>query len=67
MNARDVLDLFEPEFADARGKATQLTSGLSPLIGEAKRSYANADPDMRIVTGLLAGLVLGKVVSRLGR
>jgi hypothetical protein len=67
VNASDVLATFEPELADARAKATSVASALSPMLEEAKTWFANADRDTRILTSLAAGLVLGKVVSRLGR
>jgi hypothetical protein len=67
LNARDVVEMFEPELASARTRATQLTSAISPMFGEAKRVFANADPETRVVAGLAAGLVLGRVVNRLGR
>jgi hypothetical protein len=67
VNARDVVEMFEPELADARTMATQATAALGPVLEEAKSYYAKTDPDTRVVIGLVAGLVLGKVVSRLGR
>jgi len=67
VNARDMVEVFEPELADARVRARQLTSTLNPMLEEAKRVFAKADVDTRVVTSLAAGLVLGKVVSRLGR
>lgn len=67
MNAHDVVELFEPELADAKTKAAQAATALGPMLEEAKSAYAKADPDTRVVLGLLAGLMLGKVVSRLAR
>jgi len=67
VNARDVVEMFEPELADAKTKATQATAALGPMLEEAKGFYAKADTNTRVVLGLAAGLMLGKVVSRLGR
>jgi hypothetical protein len=67
VNARDLLEVFEPELGDVRAKASQATSALSPMLEEAKRFYASQDPDTRVLLGLGVGLLLGKVVGRLGR
>jgi hypothetical protein len=67
VNVRDVVEMFEPELAEAKTAATQATAALGPMLEEARSYYAKTDRDTRIVLGLVAGLVLGKVVSRLGR
>ena len=67
MNARDVLELIEPELADAKAKAGQATSALSPVLEEAKSFYAKQEPNTQVLLGLAAGLLVGKVVGRLGR
>lgn len=67
MTARDVVELFEPEIANARTLATQATAALGPAVEEARHQYKQVDRDTQIVIALVAGLILGKVVSRLGR
>jgi hypothetical protein len=67
VTARDVVEMFEPELADAKTKATQAAAALGPMVEEAKSYYAKADRDTQVVLALAAGLLLGKVVSRLGR
>lgn len=67
LNARDVVEMFEPEITDAKAKSTQVAAALGPMLEQAKISYEKADPDTRVVLGLVAGVILGKVVSRLGR
>ena len=67
VNARDVLEMFEPELAEAKVKATQVGAALTPMLEEAKRIYGKQSRETQIVAGLAAGLILGKVLSRVGR
>jgi hypothetical protein len=64
VNARDVFEMIEPTLADARQK-------IAPLLGfsfeQAKEVHAKAGPATRVVSGLLGGVLAGKVVSSLGR
>lgn len=64
MNPRDVFGMIEPTLADARRKVTAL---LSFSFEQAKEVHAKAGPVKRIVSGLTAGIVAGKVVSSLAR
>jgi hypothetical protein len=56
--------MIEPTLADARRKVTAL---LSFSFEQAKEVHAKAGPVKRIVSGLTAGIVAGKVVSSLAR
>ena len=74
MNARDLFEMIEPALTAARSKVTPLLSNfsLAPLtqlfsLEEAKERHAEAGPVTRVVSGLAAGMLAGKVVSSLGR
>lgn len=64
MNPRELLLLIEPPLAGARDKLMPLLA--APLSG-ASEAHAASDPTARIASGLLAGVLAGRVVSRLGR
>jgi hypothetical protein len=56
--------MVEPALGEARTKVTSLRTC---LLERAKLRHAHANPATRIVSGLAAGVALGKLVSSLGR
>jgi hypothetical protein len=64
MNARDVLELFDADLDELK---STVVPALTAAREQAMQLYAEQDQNTRILAGLVAGLVLGKVVSRLGR
>jgi hypothetical protein len=64
MNVSDLVAMVEPALGEARTKVTSLRTC---LLERAKLRHAHANPATRIVSGLAAGVALGKLVSSLGR